>query len=802
MLRIAIICGGPSAERGISLNSARSIYDHFSDGATTFVVLYVDQEKQFYRIEESQLYSNTPSDFDFKLARNGRVLTSNEYGRLIKSCDVAFPCIHGEFGEDGQLQEILESLSVPFVGSGSTACHVASNKLEINRRLASQGNSVLKIVGIDIDSDNYLSVIENFFDEGGISRAVVKPQSGGSSIGVKVVTSPAEAKSHAEFLKKDYNVRFAVIEEFCDGKEFTIVVLQDVRGCPVSLPPTEVKFNKRTTHEVFDYRRKYLATSDTRRPCPPETFGDNLIDAIRKQAEQIFKLFEMRDMARIDGFVTADSIYFTDLNPVSGMEQNSFIFQQASRVGWRHIDLLRHLVSNALCRAGRAPTFERAAATRKRQPVWVLFGGDSAEKEVSVMSGTNVWLKLMRSKKFEPTPFLLTDGKVWRLPYAFCLDHTVSEIGENCAQFDARREVVDRLAQDVRQRLGIASDAGTWLAPEQMDIEEFLSRAKAKGAFIFLGLHGGEGEDGTMQSRLEQQGLRFNGPDALCSRLCMDKYETGVCITNAGIPGLIAAPKIFIDVNSHGGYSIEECSTIWKRAAEMFDTPDILVKPRYDGCSYGIVHLSSHYELKKYFDLMGRTDPAPSGTFAAHDGPVEMSFNTKMGILLEPFVETVKLKVKGSNIQPKKVDGWIELTVGVVGERQKLHPLMPSITVAEDAVLSLEAKFQGGTGINLTPPIKTIVSLRQRNLIRKKIVQAAMSLGIDGYARIDIFFHTSREEIMVIEANTLPGLTPSTVIFHQALADEHPMTPAQFLEFLIENKTRPGWLRWLGIGHR
>jgi D-alanine-D-alanine ligase-like ATP-grasp enzyme len=134
----------------------------------------------------------------------------------------------------------------------------------------------------------------------------------------------------------------------------------------------------------------------------------------------------------------------------------------------------------------------------------------------------------------------------------------------------------------------------------------------------------------------------------------------------------------------------------------------------------------------------------------------------------------------------KKSTGWIELTVGLLERNGHYHALSPSITVAQGAVLSLEEKFQGGTGVNLTPPPLHIITAKQLDLIKTKIEQAAKTLGIQGYARIDIFFNTSTDQTMLIEANSLPGLTPSTVIYHQALAEDPPLTPQVFLSKLVE----------------
>ena len=111
------------------------------------------------------------------------------------------------------------------------------------------------------------------------------------------------------------------------------------------------------------------------------------------------------------------------------MEQNSFLFQQASRVGFSHQDIFRFVANNALKRQGSQLLVENVLNDRKRKPVAIIFGGETAEKQVSLMSGTNVWLKLRGSLSYKPYPYLLGPrGEVWELPYSYILNHTVEEI--------------------------------------------------------------------------------------------------------------------------------------------------------------------------------------------------------------------------------------------------------------------------------------------------------------------------------------------------------------------------------------
>lgn len=116
-----------------------------------------------------------------------------------------------------------------------------------------------------------------------------------------------------------------------------------------------------------------------------------------------------------------------------------------------------------------------------------------------------------------------------------------------------------------------------------------------------------------------------------------------------------------------------------------------------------------------------------------------------------------------------------------------MRALSPSVTVRESgAILSLEEKFQGGTGVNLTPPPAHLVSAAATAAAQERIAAAAHALGIEGFARIDAFMHAATGEVLIIEANTVPGMTPSTVLFHQALAETPAMPPHMLLKELVE----------------
>lgn len=791
-LKVALICGGPSPERGISLNSARSVLDHLSRKGVDICPFYVDVFKNFYSISPAQLYSNTPSDFDFKLHSAAKALNFSELILALKATDITFLAIHGVFGEDGELQSLLERYDIPFVGSGSSTCQKMFDKHNAASLLKRHGFDTIPTEVLRKDSPHIKKIISNFFRDHSLSRVIVKPIAGGSSIGVASAYTPEEAfEKTLSLFEKNIGTE-ALLEPFCKGKEFTVIVLQNSDGSPVSLLPTEVCVNY-DNGGIFDYRRKYLPSTNTHWFCPPR-FDDATIGEIRTQAEELFRLFQMRDFARIDGWVLdTGKIIFTDFNPISGMEQNSFIFQQTSRIGLTHGDVLWNILRSSCARQRiLVPKSLSSPAPQDpiKKPVHVLFGGNTAERQVSLMSGTNVWLKLKKSEKYAPEAYLLDqNNNVWCLPYTYSLNHTVEEIYENCLLFDSSIDTIDKLVQDIKNRLDYAPQdySPRENLPKKFSFDEFLEYSKEREAFVFLALHGGEGENGVIQERLEKSGLSYNGSNKKASELCMDKFLTGQAISNLNDPYIKTVPKKQIHLSSLAEFSQNDFEAFWKSLTQELASRFLIIKPQRDGCSAGIVRLISAAELQTYIGLgLRRATHIPENTFTNQTLPIEMPATPEDDFLIESFIETDYIRIVNNNVVYKPKTGWIELTVGVIEKGGIYHSLNPSITIAEGDVLSVEEKFQGGTGVNITPPQEDLISLSNRNLIKKHVEKIAKTLGIHNYARLDIFFNIHSHLLYLIEANSLPGLTPATVLYHQALAENPPLYPKDFLERLID----------------
>ncbi|OJV46443.1 MAG: hypothetical protein BGO28_02545 [Alphaproteobacteria bacterium 43-37] len=789
--RLAVVCGGPSHERGISLNSARSISDHLAPHGIDIMPIYVDRQKQFYALSSAQLYSNTPSDFDFKLAQLAQPLTLDALRERLQGVNLVFPAIHGTFGEDGELQDLLDDWQIPYVGSSGVVCRNMYYKNLAAQKLLANGFETLKTYTFNKTDENIESRVREFFEATQCDRAIVKPVAGGSSIGVSSVDSADKAVHRIHNLFEHKIDNQALLEPFCKGREFTILVLENAGNEPVALMPTEIEISY-DDGQIFDYRRKYLPTANTIYHTPPR-FSHETIIRIQKEAERIFKIFGMRDFARIDGWFLEDGrLLFTDFNPISGMEQNSFLFRQSAVVGMSHASVLMFLIKRA-CQRNRVP-FEPALKkpNTNRKPVYVLFGGRTAERQVSLMSGTNVWLKLRSSDKFYPTPYMLDKNRaVWELPYSFTLNHTVEEIFENCMIHPSVREKQNLLEADIRQRLmNYLED--TSLETSQAghySLDAFIKKAKANGAFVFIALHGGEGENGTLQQILSKAHVLYNGSGPVASALCMDKYLTAHAIENLADPLVKSLPKRLISKAQMSHLKdLSASQALWDNIEEEYGASSYVLKPRQDGCSAGIVQVSSAEDLQNYARFVAsQVEAIPAGMFKEQGSVIEMSVGAD-NFILEPYIETDELIIKGQELIHHPREGWLELTVGVLESMGKYESLLPSIAIAEGAVLSLEEKFQGGTGVNITPPSESLLSKEQVMNIQKAIERIAHGLGIENYARIDIFVNCRTDEIIVIEANSLPGMTASTVIYHQALAHTPSMNPKTFLEKIIELK--------------
>ncbi len=257
--------------------------------------------------------------------------------------------------------------------------------------------------------------------------------------------------------------------------------------------------------------------------------------------------------------------------------------------------------------------------------------------------------------------------------------------------------------------------------------------------FVFIALHGGPGENGAVQGTLEMLGIPYNGSSVLASALCMDKYKTNEFLHSQGFD---VPRNMLLDKQTW----LNDKQSVMANILDTLPLP-LIIKPHDDGCSVMV------QKIKKSANL----EPAINLIFS----------HGKEYALIEECIM------------------GMELTVGIIGNDSP-RALPPSQAVCNADILSIEEKFLPGAGENQTPAPLPKDSL----YFVQKIMEAVyVAVGCKGYARIDCFYQsadqspTGKERVIILEINTLPGITPATCIFHQAA--EVNIKPMDFIDLIV-----------------
>ena len=612
-----------------------------------------------------------------------------------------------------------------------------------------------------------------------------------------------------------------LVEQFIQGREFSCIVVEDAAGEPLALPPTEIVKGE----ELFDYRSKYLP--GLARKVTPIDLPEAEIQRIRTACEDMFRTFGFQVYARLDGFISsikneklkiknsllateqADSsaesdnstlnaqhstLFLNDPNTTSGMLPASFFFHQAAEIGLNPSQFLTYIIRTSLAarrRGGMAPVrlaqqlflLDEAVAARRQsdQPrtrVAVIMGGYSSERHISVESGRNIYEKLSSSVKYAPVPVFLTgsagDFRLYVLPINVMLKDNADDIREKIEAQEAGHAVHPVLAR-IRQEA--AAITGTYAAqpivpPRRISFEELAAEVDE----VFIALHGRPGEDGALQRELEKLGLPYNGSGTESSGLTINKFETNRRLRQAGLR--VADHRMATRTEWEAGPE-----SFYQALETQFPYP-FIAKPADDGCSSAVKKIKQRDELVAFCRLMFRhqDELLPDAATTLHLGFKE-EFPRKDAFLVETLIDRDGaahfLEVTGGLLTHWAENGALDIEVFEASE-----------ALATGEVLSLEEKFLAGEGQNITPArYAPAPAERQRisEVVKAELRRVAEILHIEGYARIDAFVRvrqTGAVEVIIIEVNSLPGMTPATCIFHQtALAG---YTPYQFIDEILE----------------
>ncbi len=336
--KIAIICGGPSSEHEVSALSGAGVLSGIDKELFDPLLIGITKSGQWVLL---------PNDYPLEIS-NGAMptieLTSNqieltENGFKLNGAplqiDCVFPVLHGEFGEDGQIQQLLENSKIAYVGSGVEASAHAMDKSIAKAIFAKSG--LLIAEGVEVTALNWQKLTMDL-----IYPVFVKPASGGSSRGthkVKGLDSLEAAISDA--LTYDDKV---LVEQAIDGREIECAVIER-EGVIEASVAGEIIVNP--AFEFYDFQAKYLDSATTVQIPANISQSDSL--KIADQAKTAFSALGCRGLARCDFFYTKKGeIVINELNTMPGFTGTSVYPKLWAASGLTYSQLITTLINSAL----------------------------------------------------------------------------------------------------------------------------------------------------------------------------------------------------------------------------------------------------------------------------------------------------------------------------------------------------------------------------------------------------------------------------------------------------------------------
>lgn len=343
-IKLAVICGGRSAEHEVSLCSAKNIVDAVDKNKYEIIILGITKAGQWQILPADDFLKNPNDPAKISLKKSTKVLLDQnkivdaKSGKRIESLDIAFPILHGTFGEDGTMQGLLKINNIPFVGADVLGSAVGMDKVVMKKLLRDAKYPIAKFLSYkiidrkNIDFDNIKKTLGLPF--------YVKPANTGSSIGVHKVKSQIEfEKNVADAFKFDNKIIF---EENIEGREIECSVLGNDNSI-ASLPGEVI-----TSHEFYSYEAKYLDENGSRTEIPAK-ISKSVTIKIQKLAIEVFKTLECSGMARVDFFLQKNGrIVVNEINTIPGFTKISMYPKLWEASGISYSELIDRLIKLAV----------------------------------------------------------------------------------------------------------------------------------------------------------------------------------------------------------------------------------------------------------------------------------------------------------------------------------------------------------------------------------------------------------------------------------------------------------------------
>lgn len=328
--KIALLCGGYSGEAEVSVNSASFVEKNISRTLFDVYLIHVYPDGWYYENEGGERFFIDKNDFSLLI------------GDETIHFDLAFIMIHGAPGENGQLQGYLEMLDIPFTSCDSLTSSLTMNKAYTKAVLGGI-EEMYMAKSVQLFEWDMESAAERI-TEGMRLPVFVKPNAGGSSIGMSKVTAEEGLDAAIRLAFDTENTgKQVLVEEFVTGREFSVGVYQ-FKGDVQVFPATEII----TGREFFDYAAKY--TPGATLEITPADINDEQDARMQRIVKEVYKRLNCRGLVRVDFFLEKDTdrFYFIEINTIPGQTKTSFIPQQIRAVGMTEIQFYDEWIGASL----------------------------------------------------------------------------------------------------------------------------------------------------------------------------------------------------------------------------------------------------------------------------------------------------------------------------------------------------------------------------------------------------------------------------------------------------------------------
>ncbi len=335
--KVAILYGGRSVEHGVSVNSARNIFEFMDRKKFTPIPIGITQKGKWHLTKDVSRNMNKGKALSLELDPRKPILKA---GATKLQADVVFPVLHGTDGEDGSIQGLLKALDLPVVGTGVLGSSLSMNKIVAKRLLREAGIPVTDFIPL-----NFYDKTRPSFEEINSKLGVpfmVKSASLGSSVGVTKVKSKSEfSKAVEESFRYDHELLF---EKYVKGREIECAVLGNEP--PKASLPGEIIISK--NYEFYTFDAKYV-DGEAVKIDVPATLPAHIVERVRELSVRAFQALKCEDYARVDLFY-ADSgeIYVNEINTIPGFTNSSMYPMMWKERGISFSDLISTLINLAL----------------------------------------------------------------------------------------------------------------------------------------------------------------------------------------------------------------------------------------------------------------------------------------------------------------------------------------------------------------------------------------------------------------------------------------------------------------------